>query len=118
MSREGFVVRFVAGICTEFSVSVDFIRKAGMTQLMTKIIYGISAIDPVTFVGVAIARTSILLAIRRFRAAKAKFSSGTLRNNLRIFSTFNDSRRTCMLDLQISIRRIRVWFSGKVMLGR
>jgi ABC-type lipoprotein release transport system permease subunit len=46
----------------EFSVSVDFIRKAGMTQLMTKIIYGISAIDPVTFVGVAIARTSIALA--------------------------------------------------------
>lgn len=29
-----------------------------MAQLMTKIIYGISAIDPVTFVGVAIARTS------------------------------------------------------------
>jgi hypothetical protein len=62
MSREGFAVRFVAGICTEFSVSVDFIRRAGMTQRMTKTIYGISAIDPVTFVGVAIARTSIALA--------------------------------------------------------
>ena len=60
----------------------------------------------------------LMSAIRRFRAAKAKLSSGTLRYNLRIFSTFNDSRRTCMLDLQVSIRRIRVWFSGKVMLGR
>jgi hypothetical protein len=62
MSREGFAVRFVAGICTEFSVSVDFIRRAGMTQRMTKTIYGISAIDPVTFVGVAMARTSVALA--------------------------------------------------------
>jgi len=41
--------------------SVDFIAKGGMTQRMTTIIYGINAIDHVTFVDVAIARLSVAL---------------------------------------------------------
>jgi putative ABC transport system permease protein len=43
-------------------VAIGLVAAAGLTQLMTKILYGVSATDPLTFALVAIVLTLIALA--------------------------------------------------------
>ena len=58
------VLRIVLGQGTKVAllgVAIGLAAAAGLTQLMTGIIYGVSATDPITFIGVAIVLTVVAL---------------------------------------------------------